>query len=212
MNIYIIGDLYLRVYTLGFDPKGESILFTICDDNKVIYSGLIDCYMDTSDKILTLFDELNIDSLNYLCITHPDSDHCVGVEKLKKYISNITKVVIPNGVFEYLDNYDDNVKKSLLYIQSLIKLNRNNKLKPIIYDACDNKTIIDGLYFVDTCGRKSELQIMTISPSTNVIEKYTIKRKNGIEIVENNDFSIINLIEFDNIKLLLASDSENTLI
>ncbi len=209
-NDYMIKDnLIIRVYTIGFDPQGESILITICDGECVLFAGLIDCFINDNDYIINLLDKLNIKKLNYFCITHPDFDHCVGVSKILDKINCTTKVALPSRIFDFLNGYDLKVKESLESLRNLLNLRSNNKKKPILNTVCNNHTIIDDWNFYDHKGEKYELNIMTITPSANVIEKYALRNNTNEIDVEHNDFSVVNLIKIGGLKLLLTGDTMN---
>lgn len=209
-NDYIIKDnLISRVYTIGFDPQGESILITICDGEHVLFAGLIDCFINDNDYIINLLDALNIKKLNYFCITHPDFDHCVGVSKILDRIDCTTTIALPSRIFDFLDQYDLKVKESLESLRILLNMNSNNSRKPIFNTVSNNHTIIDNWSFYDYKGEKNELNIMTITPSANMIEKYALRKDTGGTDVEHNDFSIVNLVKIGNLKLLLTGDTMN---
>ena len=209
-NDYFIKDnLITRVYTVGFDPQGESILITICDGDRVLFAGLIDCFINDNNYITNLFETLGIKKLNYFCITHPDFDHCVGVPKILDKLDSKTKIALPSRIFDFMDQYDSNVKASLESLRTLLNMNSNNGQKPVFNTVSNNSTVIDNWNFYDNKGEKNELSIMTITPSANMIEKYALKSATGIVDVEHNDFSIVNLIRIGNLRLLLTGDTMN---
>lgn len=209
-NSYILSnELVVSIYTIGFDPKGESILITISDGSIILFSGLIDCFITENDYVLKLLNSLEIRYLNYLCITHPDNDHCVGIPSIIDKINSKTKIALPNRIFDFMDQYDAKVKESLESLRELLNLRRGNEKKPRFNTVSDNQTIIDNWQFIDYIGKQNKLKIVTVSPSSNVIEKYALKQSIGDVIVEHNAFSIINLIQIDDIKILLTSDVEN---
>lgn len=213
VNNYLIQkNLVVRVYTIGFDPMGESVLITICDDDYVIFSGLIDCFINGNDYITKLLNNLNITKLNYLCITHPDLDHCIGVPNIIDRIDCNTKIAIPNRIFDFMEQYDENVRESLQVLRELLMLRADSKRKPIFRSVSDTSDIIDNWNFIDYKGELSTLKIMTITPSTNAIERYAYRQSRGDVIVEHNDFSIINLIQINNVKILLTGDAINSSI
>lgn len=209
-NDYIIKDnLIIRVYTIGFDPQGESILITICDGEYVLFAGLIDCFINDNDYIIELLDALNIKKLNYFCITHPDFDHCVGVSKILDRINCDTNIALPSRIFDFLNKYDLKVKESLESLRNLLNMNSNNTRKPIFNTVSNNHTIIDNWNFYDHKGKINELNIMTITPSANMIERYALRKDTVGTDVEHNNFSIVNLIKIGKLKLLLTGDTMN---
>lgn len=208
LNSYILkNNLVVRVYTIGFDPMGESILFTINDGNNVIFSGLIDCFIDGNDYITKLLKKLKIKKFNYFCITHPDYDHCAGISNIINMLDNNTKVVIPSRIFDFMDDYDERVKTSLESLRELFMLRADSREKPIFNTVCNNSCIIDNLNFVDSKGKNNILKIETITPSTNVIERYAYRKTMGEIGVYHNDFSVINLIQINDVKILLTGDA-----
>lgn len=208
-NIFIKEKLLLKIYTIGFEPKGESILFTICDGNNILFSGLTDCYIDEDETLIKLLDRLKISNLDYFCITHPDNDHCLGIQRIMDKLSSSTTVVLPSRIFDFTDCYDADVQDGLNDLRLLFNLRKDSKLKPHFITACDNCDILDDWSFIDRLGNEVPLEIKSISPSTNVIEKYAYKKTLGKVSPEHNDFSIINLIKLGNLRVLLTGDVEN---
>ena len=208
-NYLLKNDLIIRVYTVGFDPKGESILLTICDGELILFSGLIDCFITDNDYLIKLLDKLNIKKINYLCITHPDADHCIGIQNIVDRIDKNTKVAIPSRIFDFMDQYDQDVKESLSYLYDLFGLNSNNRRKPIFNTVSNNSDVIDNWTFTDSTGKPNELKIATITPTANIIERYAYRQLKGAITVEHNDFSIINLIKIGDVKILLTGDAMN---
>ena len=98
-------DLIINIYTIGIEPYGESILFTINDGDNILFTGIID-YYNKDNIILDLLNSLSINHLNYLCITHPHLDHCKGIGQLIDMIDNQTIITLPEGILKYKNYYD----------------------------------------------------------------------------------------------------------
>ncbi len=208
-SFFLKNNLIVRIYTVGFNPEGESILFTINDGDYILFSGLIDCFIPESNYLLKLFVDLKIKKLNYLCITHPDFDHCIGIQNIIAKIDKNTKIVVPSKIFDFMDQYDSRVKESLEVLRKLLSMNSNNKRKPIFNTVSDNCDVVDNWNFIDSRGKISELKIKTITPIANIIERYAYKQSMQDIKIEHNYFSIINLIQIGDVKILLTGDAMN---
>ena len=75
--------LDFEINVIGYKNKGESIVFFLKADGKVVYSGLIDCYEEASENVaLTLLVNEKVKYFNFVCWTHPHDDHTIGLDKV----------------------------------------------------------------------------------------------------------------------------------
>lgn len=213
-NFIIKNDLFFKIYTVGYDPCGESILFTICDGSQVLYSGLVDSFKDNNKNLtLELLNSLNITELDYLCITHPDFDHCYGISDLEDRISKNTTLVLPQNMILFKDDYTDEVKNEINILEKFITMNKNNKRKPYYISCSDCKKIVTNISFTDKLMNIYSLDITSMSPMSQILERNFIKKRdNSLKNQINNDFSIMCSICLGNFKVLLCSDIQDETI
>ena len=88
---YLINDfqkLKLRIFTIGYPLEGESIIGVIDDEDRHLFSFVIDSYeiVDPNKRVfnetLEKLRELNISSIDAFFWTHPDIDHSKGIQTL----------------------------------------------------------------------------------------------------------------------------------
>ena len=120
-----VGNLYLEVYLLGYPGQGESILFlikTIEDKDVILYSGVIDSYENNgTNKTIELLECLNIKKLNFLCWTHPDIDHSLGIDTiLQRYTNKETRVVLPDALLYLEERLTDKAKEICQNINKVV--------------------------------------------------------------------------------------------
>lgn len=92
-NILINKDDYLKVYIIGYENQGESIILSVGDK----FIGVIDCF-----KVNDLFETKRILKeydlpLDFVCWTHVDWDHTYGLSELSEFINHNTIFIIPEG-------------------------------------------------------------------------------------------------------------------
>ena len=76
-------ELICKVFILGHPSQGESIVFLLYGDNQIIYSCIIDSFVQHG-KVITMdfLFSLGIDKINDLFWTHPHDDHSDGIIEL----------------------------------------------------------------------------------------------------------------------------------
>lgn len=103
----IYGRLGIDIYTIGYVPEGESIVFIIHSSSEILYIGVIDSYeKDNHNYTKELLETLKIKSINMLCWSHPDSDHSKGFDKLLGFLNENSVFVMPSNVIEYKDKIE----------------------------------------------------------------------------------------------------------
>ncbi len=196
-------SIYLEVYLIGYKTEGESILFLIKSKEDTLFCGVVDCYeYQNINKTIELLESENINRIDFLCWTHPDLDHSLGIDNLvERYIDINTQVILPEGISGDEIQYNDRVKKTFEKIDGLIKP-RRGKRKYNVKSASDYK-VLKRLTF-----RNYEediiFEIRSIAPNSTIVRS----RKQSKDI-EKNDFSIALILSVGEINVLLAGDIEN---
>ena len=205
-TIYAKDGLKLSIYTFGFEPKGECILFIVKDDEDIIFCRLIDVYIDKEERLIDLLEKENINKLNYLCITHPDSDHCTGLDKIIEYIDlENTITTFPSRMFdeELINCFSSISQDNIKHIKELVKDIKKNNIK----NVNDFTTIIDSYRIINSKSNVYNFSLYTISPISSIINNYKYKLEDNSNIgVYNNNFCVTNYICIGDIQLLLCSD------
>lgn len=213
MREYIVeNELKAEVYTIGYEPQGEGIVIKIIADGITKFCVVIDCFeIEKQNQTLSIIKDEKVD---LICLTHPDYDHCNGLEKILRLANSNTKVLYPDKLLtkSYLNQ---DVEKVIKMIAKFTAMNRNNSKKPELISCIGNQDISSGIRFMDVkSGGKYKLEIKTYSPITSIIDRRDGKRmveKNYKEI-ENNEFSIMMSLGIGTLKLLFCGDVEDDTI
>ena len=209
-------SLIVEIYTIGYEPMGESIVFFIIGDGNVLFSGVIDCFENKlTNKTLEILKEKNIEIVDFICLTHPDADHCTGLEKILEKVGPKTYIIYPHNLLQNTEDYDTAVKNGVKKIAEYLSMNKNNPQKTNRIISCSGKIEIIPqkriMYQNIQTGYKYPLAISTYTPITTVIEKYPAKRllEKRASLTTHNELSIITAIAIGDFKMLLCGDTEN---
>lgn len=213
MSEYIVKNtLIAEVYTIGYEPEGEGIVLKIIVDGYVTFCAVIDCYeRDNKNKTLELIE--GIEKIDLICMTHPDTDHCKGLEKILEKANSNTKILFPSGIFDrtYSPFANNVIEKIAKYLQK----NKNNSATPKLITCCENTNIEKSIAFKSIkTGEIYKLEINTYSPITEIIEKGHAMSflRLGERKTENNEFSIMTSISIGDFKMLFCGDIEDDTI
>ena len=210
MEYIVRKELKVEVYTIGYEPEGEGVVVKIKSDGTTKFCLVIDCY-EIGDNNQTL-DIIKNEKINLICITHPDEDHCKGLEKVLSLATKDTTILYPSNMLEkeYESLAANRVKKELA---RFLSMNKNNSNKPRLRKCIEMSEISQPIKFWNF-GDTYELKIKTYSPITSLLDRGIGKEILGKQgkIVENNELSIMMSIELGTLKLLFCGDIENNTI
>lgn len=212
MDGYFVREqLNVEVYTIGYEPMGEGIVIKIIMDNFTTFCAVIDCFeLKNQNKTLEIVKDEKID---LICMTHPDFDHCKGLDKVLKLSNNDTKILYPQNIFnKKYDNKD--INRVLETISKFGTMHKNSKKKPYLIPCIGDKKIIKNVVFWGVKhGERYDLSIDTYTPLARV-DRNNYRSFLGLDEVElnNNEFSIMMSIAIGDLKLLLCGDVEDNTI
>lgn len=206
----------MEIYTIGYEPMGESIIFFIIGDNNILFSGVIDCYeKENINKTVEILKEKDVESLDFICLTHPDIDHCTGLEKILERANQKTYIIYPGNLFDRVEEYGGATKKAIRKLSENLSMNKNNSKKINRINSCIGKKEIIPLkrigYKDVNTGYTYPLIINTYTPITTIIDRYSAKRflNKNASPTTHNELSIITSIAIGDFKMLLCGDVEN---
>lgn len=189
----------IEINLIGYSEQGESIVIFIRDEinGKVIFSYVVDCYESEKNNItFELLKENCIESIDVFCWTHPHEDHSKGIEKLFDFFGKKTKIIIPpNVLVESLP-----MKIQELYY-NITTINRNGTTKNgTLVLTSDTKNLFDKSY-IDSAKRQINVQLIGFTPISARLLNQSVNKE-----IDYNEFSIMTLLEINDIKLLLTGD------
>lgn len=206
-----VSNLYLEVYLLGYPGQGESILFlikTIEDKDIILYSGVIDSYENNgSNKTIELLEHLNIKKLDFLCWTHPDIDHSLGIDSiLQRYADKNTRVVLPDALLYLEERLTDTAKEICQNVNKIVFPRLDSQKYDFVIAAPG--TILQIVNFsLSAPAKEFSFNITSVSPFPKLVYP-----QRNVKSLEHNIFSIALLMSFEGLNLFLGSDVEDRTI
>lgn len=205
-TFYVRNTLVLETYIIGFKNEGESIIFFIRVDGGISFSGLIDCYKIKRDEIVKdILNKNKVQSLDFICWTHPDLDHSKGIKEIiENYSSEKTSVWIPEGIDQQEIRCSKEIQSFFGYLKDSIK--SNNGLK--VYSASDKKDLL--CYNPIAFQFNTEiypLQLISYTPNSSLIREQLY-----LDRFVKNDRSIFLVLSLGEVKNLFTGDIEDKAI
>lgn len=202
--IFFENSLFIETYFIGYKTEGEAILIFIRCDEKISFSGLVDCYkLDDVDKVTEILKQNKIPKLDFICWSHPDFDHSKGLKDIiNSYAAEETCIWIPEGVDIGEIKCSEEVNRLFTYLKECV---RDTKSKLNVYSASDKK---DMLCYNSICFQKGAdefpLKLDSYSPNSKIIRKQTYLDK-----FIKNDRSIFFVLSLGDVRILLTGDIED---
>ena len=200
------SNLICRVYVLGASLEGESILFIIYGDGKVIYSCITDSFIFNGVNVpMFIAEECNLDHVTDIFWTHPHDDHSEGlVELIEKYKPEY--VYIPADLQALPETVSEISRKVLEKINQYQSCDGRFSYQPCIVDIGINYNILEKR--LNVAGKKIPFEIYAVAPMIGKV------RRNIISDNFNrlNDFSIALYIVIGDFSILLTGDIQDQMI
>ena len=215
MREYTIkGQLYVDIYTIGYEPKGEGIVLKIKDGNKTVFCCVIDCYeIENQNETLKLIQD---ESIDLICLTHPHEDHCKGIEKILEKANSSTTILYPNYMLDEKYRNKKDANNTIEKISKILIKRRDNNSKPRTMACVGRQCIMDDIKFFDIeNGGKYGMYVNTYTPLSVVLDKRKAKEflgENTIGDIQDNNLSIMMSITIGRLKLLFCGDTEDETI
>ena len=217
-----IGDLknlLVRVITIGYQKKGESIIIILKNtaNDSIIYSIVIDSfYRHGQHRTIELLKENHVKNLDMICWTHPDADHSAGIDMILQNFGNEqTKVVAPISFWS--DDYAITAlranQREIEFVNKITKINQKTKCSFITigvptqggYSSVYNKTIYAGL---DSIAFSIEVLSPFADRLKGQIDSYIADPQN-VSPPTRNQTSVTLLVTVGPYKLLFGADLPN---
>lgn len=209
-----LRDLSVQVYLIGYQTQGESILFLIKEKDIVVFSALIDSYeLDGVNKSIEILKSAGVTNLDFICWSHPDEDHTVGMLRVLQEFCNRTCFLSPygvNGKSHDVIEYGTEGKLIMDFIGGISHLPKREKHIHYTASVCPlQSSSIMTVTFSDKLGRDIVLSIFAHSPISTQINRYIWTEPKKLK---KNFFSISLLFNLGGEQFLFPSDVENSTI
>lgn len=198
--------LLCQVYILGAATEGESILFIVYGDDKVIYSCIVDSFMINNVNVpKEKLQALGLECVTDVIWTHPHDDHSEGLCDLIK-IFKPESVYIPSDLQKLPDKTPQISKNTLEILNTYRSCNRRYKYQPCIIDIGSNYTLLEKKLKVS--GTEVPFSIYSIAPAVGKVRRDVITNNYS----NPNNFSIAISIIIGDFVLLLTGDIQDSMI
>lgn len=205
-------NFIIKVFVIGYSQKGESIIILFIDeqDNNILYTIVIDCFLYKKiNKTKEILEEYNISNIDMLCWSHPDDDHTKGIDSIiRNFCTENTKIILPQGVNgkDYdMISYNKNDK---ILVSQILRL--NEKKKKIQLTASVATALYHPMDIIEFSDypEKINLNIHALSPHSALINERIGNEKK----IDKNELSIALHIKVDEYQFVFCSDIENPTI
>lgn len=201
------SSLEIETHILGYQTQGESILFFIYADSHIFFSGLVDCYKSKECNLVKdILDNHKVQNLDFICWTHPDSDHSEGLsEIIEAYTTEKTLIFIPEGVDQHSSDCSEKAQSLFNYLVSSLKEPAEHI--NVYSAACGTDMLINNSFCFFRGTSEYPLYINAFSPDSAYIRNQFYYGK-----FERNEQSIFLLIKIGDIFIALTGDLGNDAI
>ena len=203
-----LSDLHILVYLVGYPEMGESIIVIMKDmaTGVIHHSCAIDCYKTTLNKTQQILSSHGITSLDFLCWTHTDKDHSIGLEDIiKSNCTDKTCFVLPEGLTGSDDDFVKYDADTLACFNLINPFNVNSNYRVFSASASsDGYNFLQGWEFEDNAGQQFNYNIFALSPNSSLL-----RRRVSGGIKKKNDLSIALIFKIGELSLFMTSDIEN---
>lgn len=206
------STLKCKIFVLGGCSEGESIVFLLYGDEKIVYSCVVDSFEDKQNKGNSITKDflhnLGINKLDALFWTHPHDDHSAGVIDLIDSFSPEYVYVAVDLIF-----LDSNYKKLTdLSKETLEKINGlrgfdGRTSAPKVMEVLTNLPLKQTTLNVGT--QKVDFHIIGIAPANGKVRQNIASRNKSFSL---NEFSTVINICVGDFSLLLTGDIQDDMI
>lgn len=208
------SNFIVRIFVVGYKNKGESNVILFFDQDKVVFSAIVDCYkMNDKNLTIEILKKYGVKKLDFACWTHPHDDHSPGFDDVVLAYSGPQTIVYHPG-FRF-ENFDPQILKSECtsannVYSNLASLNRKKPYKGSLLQCIDTIPNHRNSYdyiLVDKDDNKKEVVFGFLTPFKQFVCQYGyLKCKQKLSNV--NDLSISFVMSVDKYDFFFGGDTE----
>ena len=200
--------LNFEINLIGYKEKGECILFFLKADGNIIYSGLVDCFVNEKEYVVSdLLVTEHVSRLDFVCWTHPHDDHTVGLDKIVNDFCD-EKTLFWMSPFISKDVKMCSAEARQLYDSLFEILESKKKKRMTIREASDAKILEKFQCYGNSVVNPYIFEIRSFAPDSNLLASLKIKDRFDM----GNIYSIGLIINVGHFYIILAGDVENRTI
>lgn len=184
MDKFFKEKLELVIYTVGYAKEGEAIVAIVKMDDVVSYTIAIDGYkVENRNIAFSILEYEKIENIDLLCWSHPDTDHSLGLEDYKKFISNRTKIVVGDGYSQTIQKWDDANPVMNKFIRDELMKDLKRKDRVIIKPVSTGMNLVNENYMNVKTAENFSLKIDAFAPNNYLNLRREII---GDDLIKNN--------------------------
>jgi len=211
------NNLIVRLFVIGGNGSGESIVVIFCDGEEVVFSMAIDsCETDFQggkiilpQKVLQHYGVKKLDSVVW---THPHDDHSRGMEQIIcDYYGKKTIGVLPKQL--YTEN-NSVVKMSGLcrHILKVFNMNFSRKnLKSMDCQECDTRSLLKMPLYDIATGEEKTIELYCMTPIDYLLDDKLRKNRQFSNSLLN-ELSLTLILSFDDYYFYFGGDAPDKTI
>lgn len=219
-DIYLssFDNLVISIFVIGYKNIGESIVILFRDKSeekdKVVLSMVIDSYeKDQLNKTRDILNKYSVDKVDFICWTHPHTDHSPGLDTLVKDMMH-DGLVIFSPKFYYGNIHPDLLKKESAKTKDIFEniwaevekhKDYSNLWRTISADGDITHAYPMRLLSDDNLNEK-ELCFYFLTPIGRRTDHYAIK---GNMLGNPNELSVSFFMSVDGYNFYFGGDTEN---
>ena len=199
--------LECKLYVLGGSKEGESIVFILLGDGKILYSCAVDSFLYKQQAaIVSIMDQERIKELSDVFWTHPHDDHSKGLlDIIDKFQPK--NVYIPENLIDLPEGKPKVSCEVLEVINYYSGWDRRKKgYHPAIKAVSSNKVIISRNFLLKDF--EVPFYIFALAPSSCGIRRDVIKN----DYHALNDYSIALMVVVGDFSIFLTGDIQDRMV
>lgn len=200
------NELTCKIYILGCENEGESILFILCGDKRIIYSCIIDSFSYKNDVALKkTIEKCGIKRITDLFWTHPHDDHSDGIIDI---IENHKpdNVYIPVDLHQLPNTVGSVSKQTLDKLNTYRGYDKRHKYQPKVTGIGNNTLIKRYDLQVDT--KIIHFEMYGVAPCAGRVRRKAIQHCADTL----NDYSLAISVVIGDFAIFLTGDIQNEMI
>ena len=211
------NNLTVRLFVLGGDGLGESIVVVFCDGVNIVFSMVIDCCKTVfqGENIILpakVLHQYGVKKLDCIAWTHPHDDHSYGMDKLIfDYYGRNTIGILPKQLY----NEDNSVVKMTGLCKRVLNVFNKKFSKKHLksMDCLENEArrlLKLPLYDIMT-DQKKEIELFCLTPIDYFLDDKLRKGKQYNNSLLN-ELSLTLVLSFDNYNFYFGGDAPDKTI
>lgn len=208
-NIWVgsFGDINIVVCVIGYPFQGESIVVSLQDKQKPIFTIVTDCYQECDNNFTAnLLRDMGVDSIDVFVWTHPDQDHSVGIIGLLDEFDKNRKarVFVPQS-FDGSQRYSvcNDAEKAIKYLMQYY--NERKKYHVDFISLCEGeqpRVVLSKRIYQPISEKPVYMKLRFLAPIGSLVGR---EASSGTDFTLN-DLSIVYLLSLSNCHYLFTGD------